>query len=34
MMWRVPLGELDADGFGAFAAFGDVNEDALAFVEP
>src|ERR1700722_17669624 len=28
------LGELDADGFGSFAAFGDVDDDALAFIEP
>jgi hypothetical protein len=27
------LGEADPDGFGAFAALGDVDHDALAFVE-
>src|ERR1700684_387610 len=26
-------GEGDADGFGALAAFGDVDDDALALVE-
>src|SRR5437667_5927544 len=33
-VWGPGSGEADGGGFGALVALGDVDDDALAFVEP